>query len=248
MSLPSLYLENGRYPAFKDLTQRSKYTIPREFTDSHGNSSLSQDQVASLLSTSYDSMTKWMKELILSELKPLFLRIRTLDESKKNYILQDFFALLFPTFAKSNHDKLTSISKDFRKTYNNWRNSLWKKLLDRHKLYVNYKNEVDDIKPNLYIKNQHIHDIFGPWLKFVSGSSLKAENEDALKNLVIFGFFCIDNYPEEAKAHDKFFSFNGSLYTINSDFPSFSGYNIASSMDLSKYDAISSGGTSEEFF
>ena len=42
------------------------------------------------------------------------------------------------------------------------------------------------------------------------------------------------NHPE--KAHDKFFSFTGNLYTINCNFPS--THNTATSMDLSQYEII----------
>lgn len=216
------------------MTRRSQYTVPKEFIDSR-NSSISQEQLATLLSTSYDSITKWIKEVILGELKPLFLRIQRLDDSKKNFILQDFFTSLFPTFANNNREKLIIISKDFRKTYNNWRNILWKKILERYTKYKN-KKEVSEVEPNLYLQNRHINDIFHSWLKYTSGT-LTEENENALKNLIVFGFYCIKNYSSE-HAHDKFFSYNGSLYTINCDFPSSSGYNIATSMDLSKYDTI----------
>jgi hypothetical protein len=66
---------------------------------------------------------------------------------------------------------------------------------------------------------------------------LTIENEVILKNLILFGFYCLENYPQDA-AHKKFFSFNGSLYTVNCDFPSTSGYNVATSIDLSKYDVV----------
>jgi hypothetical protein len=180
-------------------------------------------------------LTKWLRDLIFGELKPLFLRIRSLDESKKNLILKDFFTLLFPTFAKNYHEKLVVISKDFRRAFNNWRNVLWKRLLERHEKYKNHNNK-EKIKATSYIKNRHINEIFNPWLKFTS-KLLTIENEVILKNLILFGFYCLENYPQDA-AHEKFFSFNGSLYTVNCDFPSTSGYNVATSIDLSKYDVV----------
>jgi hypothetical protein len=139
-------LENDHFPLF-DLTNRSNYVAPKEFIDPH-NLGTSQAQMTVLLSESYKSLPKWVKETILSELKPLFLRVRCLDESKKNCVLKNFFILLFPTFANNHHEKLVVISKEFRKTYNNWRNVLWKKLVER---YDKYKISESN-NPDLYLK------------------------------------------------------------------------------------------------
>jgi hypothetical protein len=139
-------LENDHFPQF-DLTNRSNYAIPKEFIDPY-NLSTSQAQMAVLLSESYKSLPKWIKEMILNELKPLFLRVRRLDESKKNCVLQNFFILLFPKFANNRHEKLIVISKELRKTYNNWRNVLWKKLVERHDKYKISESD----NPNLYLK------------------------------------------------------------------------------------------------
>lgn len=186
--------------------------------------------MAVLLSESYKSLPKWVKETILSELKPLFLRVRCLDESKKNCVLKNFFILLFPTFANNHHEKVVVISKEFRKTYNNWRNVLWKKLVER---YDKYKISESN-NPDLYLKKRHVNEVFAPWLKYTS-EELPEESKIALKNLIIFGFYCIENFSD---AHNKFFSFNGSLFTVTCDFPSSSGYNIATSMDLSKHSVV----------
>lgn len=47
-------------------------------------------------------------------------------------------------------------------------------------------------------------------------------------------FHCIENYHDDA--HNRFYTYNGDLYTVNNIFNSSSGYDIAASMDLSKYE------------
>ena len=64
----------------QSLTQRPNFIAPKEFINSN-NEIISQENLRQLFSDG--TQPKWAKDLILSELKPLFLRTRHLDNSKK---------------------------------------------------------------------------------------------------------------------------------------------------------------------
>ncbi len=150
--------------------------------------------------------------------------------------------MLFPSFAVNNRERLVSLAADFRKAWSNWRNNLWKKLLFRYNRYVKYLNNTSEAEsPSSYLKCTYIIQIFDTWLKFVS-SHLSKENETVLRNLVVFGFYCLKKHPNDAS--NKFFSTTGNLYTVNCDFQS--AYNIATSMELSVYDIVISGNQSSD--
>ena len=63
-------------------------------------------------------------------------------------------------------------------------------------------------------------------------SRLSNNEEMILKNLVMFAFYFL--IKNQKTVHDEIFSFTGNLYIINCNFSS--TYNIATSMDLSKYE------------
>ncbi|CAB4373167.1 unnamed protein product [Rhizophagus irregularis] len=107
ISLPEKYFVNGRYPK----TSRPSTRSPNELSDP---SSLNQQQLSSILLI--NSMPKWVRNFIINELKPLFLRTRLLDQSSKNRIIQDFLTILFPKFVELHPDKLNEVAKSFRKT------------------------------------------------------------------------------------------------------------------------------------
>jgi hypothetical protein len=228
--LPSQSLVDERFPS--SLARRPKYVVPKEIISSHGQESFTQAELKLILSRR--EMPKSVKEFILGELKPLFMRTRHLDNSKRNKIIKDFLTILFPQFAEENHEKLIALATDFRKSWNNWRNVLWKKLSSRYKKYIIHQENADRAEnPISYLKCSYVIEIFDTWLKFVS-SNLSKENEEALRNLIIFGFHCIRKHSENARV--RFFSSTGNLYTINCNFPS--EYNVATSMDLSLYEII----------
>ena len=81
-SLPSQYLVEDHFP--QSLTQRPNFIAPKEFINSN-NEIISQENLRQLFSDG--TQPKWAKDLILSELKLLFLRTRHLDNSKKNLII-----------------------------------------------------------------------------------------------------------------------------------------------------------------
>lgn len=226
--LPSQSLVHERFPS--SLAQRPKYVVPKELISPYGRESFTQEDLKQIFSGR--EIPKWVKEFIFGELKPLFMRTRHLDNSKRNNIIKDVLTILFPRFAEENHERLVALAADLRKSWNNWRNMLWKKLSTRYKKYINRLENADKPEnPISYLKCNYINEIFDPWLKFVS-NNLSKENEEALRNLVIFGFHCFKKHPEDA--HERFFSSTGNLYTINCNFPS--GYNVATSMDLSLYE------------
>ena len=174
-------------------------------------------------------MPKWLKDFVFSELKPLFLRTRHLDDSKKNRIIQDFLSKIFPSFAENHHERLVVLSADFRKLWSNWRNAFWQKLLDWNEKHPDFNENKNNISSDL--KFHHISKIFESWLKHVS-SRLSKNDENILRDLVLFGLHCIRKHPDNA--HEIFFSSTGNLYTINCNFPS--TYNIVNSMELSQYE------------
>ena len=219
---------DGRFP----LTERPDHIVPKKFISNH--ETMSQEKLVQLLSDG--TYPKWVKEFILGELKPLFLRTRHLDNPKKNQIIQDFLSLLFPSFAKNHHERLVALAIEFRKSWNNWRNNLWQKISTRYKKYSKCKKESNKSKGesiSSYLQPNYVNDIFDTWLKYVSRSS--KDNEKTLKDLVVFGFYCIMKHSNNINnAHDEFFSLTGNLYTVNCNFPS--TYNTATSIDLSQYE------------
>jgi hypothetical protein len=181
------------------------------------------------------SYPKWIKEFILGELKPLFLRTRHLDNPKRNRIIQDFISMLFPSLKKNHHERLVTLATDFRKSWNNWRNILWQKINYRYKKYSKCKKDSSNKSESIgsYLQPHHVSEIFEMWKKYVS-DRLSKDDETMLKNLVIFGFYCLMKHSDNVNAHNEFFSSTGNLYTINGNFPS--TYNTATSMDLSQYE------------
>ncbi|CAB4380180.1 unnamed protein product [Rhizophagus irregularis] len=151
ISLPEKYFVNGRYPK----TPRPSARSPNELSDPSGYSSLNQQQLSSILLI--NSMPKWVRNFIINELKPLFLRTRHLDQSSKNRIIQDFLTTLFPKFVELHPDKLNEVAKSFRKTWSYWRNMLWDKInesssglniaasMDLSKYEINYEDYEDEL-------------------------------------------------------------------------------------------------------
>ncbi|CAB4392097.1 unnamed protein product [Rhizophagus irregularis] len=151
ISLPEKYFVNGRYPK----TSRPSARSPNELSDTSGYSSLNQQQLSSILLI--NSMPKWVRNFIINELKPLFLRTHHLDQSSKNRIIQDFLTILFPKFVELYPDKLNEVAKSFRKTWSYWRNMLWDKInesssglniaasMDLSKYEINYEDYEDEL-------------------------------------------------------------------------------------------------------
>ena len=228
--LPIQYFENHRYPR----STRPNARTPSELIESESHALFAQQELSNLFSQ--NSTPRWVRTVIINELKTLFLRTRHLDQSSKNHIIKDFLTLLFPTFAKDHPDSLNSMARGFRKNWSCWRNVLWDKIYERYEKCQKRKEKNDsthDVKStSFYLKNQHISEIFSLWFKYTY-EPLSQENENALKNLVLFSFHCIENYVD---AHDRFFTYNGNLYTVNNIFNSSSRFDISASMDLSKYE------------
>jgi len=179
-------------------------------------------------------MPKWVRTAVINELKTLFLRTRLLDQSNKNLMLQDFLSLLFPTFVSTHPDKLADLARTFRKNWINWRNVLWDKINEKYQICRRRREKFDSEKPiAFYFKNQYLNEIFSLWFKFAY-DPLFRENTISFRNLILFAFHCIEKYRNDAHGH--FYTYNGDLYTVNNIFNSSSGYDVAASMDLSRYE------------
>ncbi|CAB4395610.1 unnamed protein product [Rhizophagus irregularis] len=167
ISLPEKYFVNGSYPK----TSRPSARSPNELSDPSGYSSLNQQQLSSILLI--NSMPKWVKNFIINELKPLFLRTRHLDQSSKNRIIQDFLIILFPKFVELHPDKLNEVAKSFRKTWSYWRNMLWDKINERYRL-IQKRREKSGQSVAHHLKNHHLSDIFSLWFKYTTDPVLSS--------------------------------------------------------------------------
>lgn len=228
LQLPIIYLENRRYPT----SIRPHANSPEKFTDRDTNMSYNQKRVSNIISLQ-NSIPKWLRIIVINELKSLFLRIRNLDKSNKNQIIEDFLASLLPIFMNDHPDILHNVAKSFRKTWSYWRNTLWDNVKLRYETCRKRKVKNKSLDFKTYLKSRHIEEIFNLWLKF-SDNPLSQENENSLKNLIIFGFHCLESYDSDAR--ERFFTHTGNLYTVNNIFNNLSGFNIAASIDLSKYE------------
>ncbi|CAB4401334.1 unnamed protein product [Rhizophagus irregularis] len=136
-------------------------------------------------------MPKWVRNFIINELKPLFLRTRHLDQSSKNRIIQDFLTILFPKFVELHPDKLNEVAKSFRKTWSYWRNMLWDKINERYRL-IQKRREKSGQSVAHHLKNHHLSDIFSLWFKYTTDPVLSQEDLNSLKNLIFFAIHCIE--------------------------------------------------------
>ena len=228
LQLPKFYLENRRYPT----SIRPYANSPEKFTDRDTNISYNQKRISNIISMQ-NSIPKWLRIIVINELKSLFLRTRNLDKSNNNQIIEDFLASLLPTFMNDHPDILHIVAKSFRKTWSYWRNTLWDNIKLRYETYQKRKEKDESLDFKPYLKGRHIEEIFNLWLKF-SDKPISQENENSLKNLILFGFHCLEIYNSDAR--ERFFTHTGNLYTVNNIFNNLSGYNIGSSIDLSKYE------------
>ncbi|GBC32385.2 uncharacterized protein OCT59_006801 [Rhizophagus irregularis] len=228
LQLPKIYLENRRYPT----SIRPHANSPEKFTDRDANISYNQKRISNIISMQ-NSIPKWLRIIVINELKSLFLRTRNLDKSNNNQIIEDFLASLLPTFMNDHPDILHIVAKSFRKTWSYWRNTLWDNIKLRYETYQKRKEKDESLDFKPYLKGRHIEEIFNLWLKF-SDKPISQENENSLKNLILFGFHCLEIYNSDAR--ERFFTHTGNLYTVNNIFNNLSGYNIGSLIDLSKYE------------
>ena len=212
--------------------------MPSKYIEVYSENELDQIAMAELLNKSI-TLPKWVKEAILLEMRPLFLRTRNLDTAQKNQLLEDIVKTMFPNIDVV-HLKIHA--KDCCRSFYDWRNSLWTSIKTKYENSIhsatntntntnNNTNTIDKLGNSL--KNWHIHEIFRPWLQHIPGT-ISQEVEQNLRDVILFGFWCLRNFP--TTSHDKFFAANTDLYTINVNFKSVNGYNIATSLDLSKYE------------
>jgi hypothetical protein len=164
------------------------------------------------------SLPKWLNDIILLELRPLFLRVRFLDE--KNEILDDFISKMFPKFFESNQQRAMELAKHYRSTWSDWRHNLRKNIKDRYSRKGN-------------LEYRHVQEIFQQWLTAIRGNP-PTEILDALRDVVVQEFQHIsqNSKPLNQSKSDRF--------TIDLSLNSRSGYDIAASLTLAYDEAASS--------
>jgi len=138
------------------------------------------------------------------------LRTRHLDNSARNLMVEDIISKLFPHFAKEeNKQKISSLSKHFRRSFDGWRSELWSNIVSAYQnSNSNSNNSISKFRSSLKVST-----IFRQWLTSVS-NELSEEMEKALQNVVMYGIIClIEN--DDKSARSKFFMANVDLYTIN---------------------------------
>ena len=159
LKLPELYFINQNYPLSP--LQRPQPNVPTEYLDTFSKKNLDQNAMASLLNSS--SLPKWIKDLILSELRLLFLRIRNLDVSQKNQIVKDLIKIMFPNV---NNQYLNLHAKDIQRSFYDWRNVLWTNLKNKYEDLTSSNNNITMEELNKLLENKDIHEIFKPWLRY----------------------------------------------------------------------------------
>ena len=226
LKLPELYFINQNYPLSP--LQQPQPNVLTEYLDTFSKKNLDQNAMTSLLNSS--SLPKWIKDLILSELRLLFLRTRNLNVSQKNQIVKDLIKIMFPNV---NNQYLNLHAKDIWRSFYDWRNVLWTNLKNKYEDLTSSNNNITMEELNKLLENKDIHEIFKPWLRYAP-NIIPPEVKQILRNVILFGFWCLLKVVTDP--HYKFFMANTDLYTISSNFRSLSRYNIATSMDLSIYE------------
>jgi len=197
---------------------RTQANTPQQIIDPNSNTSYDQNALATLMKVPPKSLPKWLNDIILGELRPLFLRVRFLDE--KNEILDDFISKMFPKFFESNQQRAMELAKHYRSTWSDWRHTLRKNIKERHMRRNN-------------LENRHVHEIFQQWLTAIRGNP-STEIMNALRNVVVEEFQHVSQNlkPLNQSKSDRF--------TIDLSLNSRSGYDIAASLNLAYDEAASS--------
>ena len=88
------------------------------------------------------------------------------------------------------------------------------------------------------IQDNHVKTIFRLWLTN-SSSELPSGAIEALKKVILIGFRYLFNNPDNKTAARKgFYKLHTDLYTVDMNFESNSGNNIAASLDLSRSEFV----------
>jgi hypothetical protein len=108
-------------------------------------------------------------------------------------------------------------------------------LLNTHLFYyINFISNLTELFGA--VQDKHIKTIFRLWLAN-SPSDLPQGAIDALKKVILVGFRSLHNNSDNNKvARQEFYKLHTDLYTVDMNFESNSGNNIAASLDLSKYE------------
>ena len=82
---PDHLKENSKKDRYRWQKNRPQANTSQQIIDPNSNTLYDQNALASLMKVPPKSLPKWLNDIILGELRPLFLRVRFLDE--KNEIL-----------------------------------------------------------------------------------------------------------------------------------------------------------------
>jgi len=119
--------ENSKKDRRRWQKNRPQANTSQQIIDPNSNTLYDQNALASLMKVPPKSLPKWLNDIILGELRPLFLRVRFLDE--KNEILKDFISKMFPKFFESNQQWAMELAKHYRSTWSDWRHTLRRLLI-----------------------------------------------------------------------------------------------------------------------
>ncbi|RIB12063.1 hypothetical protein C2G38_2201709 [Gigaspora rosea] len=206
LNLPLAYYENRRFP----FVPRCSHDVPASFTK-HGkpitSTKLCDDYAA------YKEFPKWVAELFQNELHALFIRCRNLDDAKSNAIIKKFIKILVSEIGDQDFDDAAS--------------KFWAKSYEINDLFANLT--ADDVQKewHQFLVNIDIEAIHGK-------SNSSNDFELLLLNVVRVGIWVV-NFYDPKDAQSLFYNLNNDLYTVNLNVLTVSGWNVTTSIDLSRY-------------
>ncbi len=199
---------------------------PLKIIDPHSNIDYDQDKLSVLMDVVPRSISKWLNEIILAELRPLFLRVRIID--RKNETLENFISTMFPKFFESNRQRANELAKHYRTTWSDWRHTLQKGIKERYEKYGKKDKTLTVAKMGESLETRHVTEIFRTWLSSIRGSP-SDEVIEALRKVILVGF-------QGLKKEGDFRGGYSDRYTINLNVPSRSGFDIGSSLNIMTID------------
>jgi hypothetical protein len=101
--------------------------------------------------------------------------------------------------------------------------------------YINFISNLTELFGA--VQDKHVKTIFRPWLTNTP-SDLPQGAINALKKVILIGFRSLYNNLNNKDARHNFYKLHTDLYTVDMNFESSSGNNIAASLDLSKYEFV----------
>ncbi|CAG8770553.1 17752_t:CDS:2, partial [Cetraspora pellucida] len=180
---------------------------------------------------------KWINDLFRGELHALFIQCRNLDDSKSNAVIKKFLKILVPEIDDQNFDDAAS---RFHSIFIECRHVLWTRI---NKLFEDLQRRAKSNEINKIFAAMTARNVQKVWQQFLVNINISAicekstitnNFEKLLSDVVHAGLWTINFFqPKDAQA--IFFNLNNNLYTVNLNVLTPSGWNVASSIDLSCY-------------